>query len=97
MEVLALKQMEKTSNRDGKNWLWNPLKIISLDHSVPQHLQRVHTKTLELTSPLTYSHKNNTRNTLACQGRTSTPSSHKNSSQTRTHKFASLNTKMNTW
>ena len=29
MEILALKQVEKTSKRDGKNWLWNPLKILS--------------------------------------------------------------------
>jgi len=28
MEVLVLKQVEKTSTRDGKNWLENPLKIL---------------------------------------------------------------------
>ena len=35
-----------------------PLKTIPPDHSVPQHLQGVHTRTLGLTSPLTCSRKN---------------------------------------
>ena len=34
------------------------LKTIPPDHSVPQHLQGVHTRTLGLTSPLTCSRKN---------------------------------------
>jgi len=29
MEVLALKQVEEISTRDGKNWLETPLKILS--------------------------------------------------------------------
>ena len=28
MKVLALKQVEKNTKRDGKNWLWNPLEIL---------------------------------------------------------------------
>jgi len=35
-----------------------PLESIPRDHSVPQHLQGVHIRTLGLTSPLTCSHKN---------------------------------------
>ena len=35
-----------------------PLKSIPPDHSVPQYLQGVHTRTLGLTSPLTCSRKN---------------------------------------
>jgi len=37
------------------------LKMIPQDHSVPQHLQRVHTRTLGLTSPSPCSRKKNTR------------------------------------
>ena len=56
-----------------------PLESIPPDHSVPQHLQGVHTETLGLTSPSLVPTRTTHASTLACQGRTSTPSSHKNS------------------
>ena len=56
-------------------------KPIPPDHLVPQHLQGVHTRTLGLTSP-SFVHVRTTHvSKLACQGRTSTPSSHKNTKQ----------------
>ena len=55
-------------------------KPILPDHSVPQHLQGVPTRTLGLSSPFTRSRKNkHTASPLACRGRTSTTSSHQNS------------------
>ena len=52
-----------------------PLKTIPLDHSVSQHLQRVHTRTPELTSTSLVPTRTTHASILACRGCTSYNSS----------------------
>ena len=69
-------RFEHTCSTSPPSTLWKIFTItISKDHSIPQHLQRVHTRTLGPASPSLVPTRTTHASTLACWGRTSYNSS----------------------
>jgi len=88
-------RLEHTCSMSPPSTLWSIFTItIPQDHPVPQHLQRVHTRTLGPACPSLVPARTTHASTLACRGRTSTPSSHKNSSQ---HELTSSPPQIQRW